>query len=387
MTRVVKTFHKRRNCPKCLGTAKTDSYDMVISGIRNVTWGNKNPKTCFNSIKHGFVGVKNDPQFNTARRIQFCAAYQNLNKINNKKDWFAPSIKGLQCKKTPNQKFYKRPRIAGGTEAAANSWPWIARIDLQDAPNRGSWSCAGTIIDPKTIVTSAYCVDESRSWYVQTGVVKTVIAHVGEHNHPVDNTDDHSWKNIPGMKKSFTATKFIMHPKYESDKHTSAYDVAVLKFKENIITNSAADFACLHSENDQLEEGMTCYTAGWGFNANWSQSGTLFETDARIVSDETCRYNTTYDPSDLRDYEFCAGKMEGGSSRCVGDEGAPLICNINGQPTLVGITGWGKPGRFNPFMTTESNRKKRCQKPKTPPIYTKVSNDEIKQFILEHVEP
>ena len=106
MTRVVKTFHKRRNCPKCLGTAKTDSYDMVISGIRNVTWGNKNPKTCFNSIKHGFVGVKNDPQFNTARRIQFCAAYQNLNKINNKKDWFAPSIKGLQCKKTPNQVSY-----------------------------------------------------------------------------------------------------------------------------------------------------------------------------------------------------------------------------------------------------------------------------------------
>ena len=36
------------------------------------------------------------------------------------------------------------------------------------------------------------------------------------------------------------------------------------------------------------------------------------------MSDETCRYNTTYDPSDLRDYEFCAGKMEGGSSRCVG---------------------------------------------------------------------
>ena len=52
------------------------------------------------------------------------------------------------------------------------------------------------------------------------------------------------------------------------------------------------------------------------FNKN--NQNDKIKTDARIVSDETCRYNTTYDPSDLRDYEFCAGKMEGGSSRCVG---------------------------------------------------------------------
>ena len=45
---------------------------------------------------------------------------------------------------------------------------------------------------------------------------------------------DHSWKNIPGMKKSFTATKFIMHPDY--DKHTLAYDVAILKGRfENVL--------------------------------------------------------------------------------------------------------------------------------------------------------
>ena len=72
-----------------------------------------------------------------------------------------------------------------------------------------------------------------------------IKAHVGEHNHPVDNTDDHSWKNIPGMKKTFTATKFIMHPKYESDKHTSAYDVAVLKGRfENVLPTTAINVIC-----------------------------------------------------------------------------------------------------------------------------------------------
>ena len=45
---------------------------------------------------------------------------------------------------------------------------------------------------------------------------------------------------------------------------------------------------------------------------------TELKTDAQIVSDETCRYNTTYDPSTLRDFELCAGKMDGTSARCLG---------------------------------------------------------------------
>ena len=38
-----------------------------------------------------------------------------------------------------------------------------------------------------------------------------------------------------------------------------------------------------------------------------------------IVSENTCRFNTTYDPSDIRDFDLCAGKMEGGpGARCQG---------------------------------------------------------------------
>ena len=50
-----------------------------------------------------------------------------------------------------------------------------------------------------------------------------------------------------------------------------------LKFDEDIITNQAADFACLHSNSteDELEEGTTCWTAGWGANGQWY--GPLFE--------------------------------------------------------------------------------------------------------------
>ena len=101
--RLTKSFHKTRNCEKCLGNAKTDTYEMVVTGLNEVNWGNKTPKKCFSSIKHGFVGVKNDPQFNADRRVTVCASIQNLNKIHNKKDWPNDSIKGLKCQRMPNQ--------------------------------------------------------------------------------------------------------------------------------------------------------------------------------------------------------------------------------------------------------------------------------------------
>ena len=54
-----------------------------------------------------------------------------------------------------------------------------------------------------------------------------------------------------------------------------SFSETVEKFNESIITNSAADFACLHSANDELEEGTTCYTAGWGWNKHfdWRPDG------------------------------------------------------------------------------------------------------------------
>ena len=53
------------------------------------------------------------------------------------------------------------------------------------------------------------------------------LAHVGDHNHEYNGQ---GWLNeevIPGMKKTFTASEIIVHPKFDFD--TLAYDVAILK--------------------------------------------------------------------------------------------------------------------------------------------------------------
>ena len=49
------------------------------------------------------------------------------------------------------QKGSNTDRIAGGSEAVVNSWPWIAHIRF------GLKKCGGTILNEKTILTAAHC--------------------------------------------------------------------------------------------------------------------------------------------------------------------------------------------------------------------------------------
>lgn len=54
--------------------------------------------------------------------------------------------KNLVC-----NKYRQMDRIAGGTEAFRNTWPWIAFLKF------GTKRCGGTILNEKTIITAAHC--------------------------------------------------------------------------------------------------------------------------------------------------------------------------------------------------------------------------------------
>ena len=172
MSRAMVTFHKDGNCAKCLGNQKTDSYEMIVTGWSNwkVQWGNKDPKKCFETAKHAFYGVKNDPQFNHSDDLA-CVLYQSLSsQVNNAKDWpdttpkppttTMPSTffedrpdkiqEGLQCTQGPTQ-----DRIVGGENAKQGSYPWQIYLEIHDGEG-GSGTCGGSILSENWIVTAAH---------------------------------------------------------------------------------------------------------------------------------------------------------------------------------------------------------------------------------------
>ena len=146
---------------------------MIISGwggeAAQINWGNKNPKKCFETAKHAFYGVKNEPQINKSDDLQ-CVLYQSLkSQINNAKEW--PDTTPKPPPTTKESSFFQdRPdkiqeglqctqgaRIIGGENAKQGSYPWQVNLDVHnDEESEGPDLCGGSILSENWIATAAH---------------------------------------------------------------------------------------------------------------------------------------------------------------------------------------------------------------------------------------
>ena len=86
-SRYVFHYNKIKNCEKCTGSNKVDTYDMIIKGVGNVKWGSKSAKKCLSLTKHAFLGVKNDPMITNVSHVAQCVAWKKMDKNKNCKTW------------------------------------------------------------------------------------------------------------------------------------------------------------------------------------------------------------------------------------------------------------------------------------------------------------
>ncbi|KAL2817135.1 trypsin-like serine protease [Aspergillus granulosus] len=216
-------------------------------------------------------------------------------------------------------------RIIGGSEVSIESYPYQVSIFVYN-----SFSCGGTIIDHKTIITAAHSAG-------------------GNPKNPY---------TIRAGSASLNSGGIIVNPvkRFEND-------ISIIKLAQNLTYGPGIQPISLPPREDGEHDfglgfpatGEEVVISGWG---SQSESGALSQTlravTVTVVNQTECDAGYEKYGMPITEGMFCAGVPEGGKGSCYGDSGGPVV--VDG--VLAGIVSWGRG----------------CARPGYPTVYTRVSH-------------
>nr|XP_034834241.1 CLIP domain-containing serine protease 14D-like [Maniola hyperantus] len=212
-------------------------------------------------------------------------------------------------------------RIIGGKIAKLYEFPWMTLI-AYNTRNGQQFSCGGSIINSRYILTAAHCVTSG-------GVLKDNIAHVhiGDVDYSTETDCQGDYENMICETKvqDVGIDEIIPHEDFTGRAPMQA-DIALLRLNESIIFRNNVAPICLpvYSElRNNILGGKKATVAGWGSTETENQSTKLLKVDIPILTDDVCgSYYRRFDENMIVN-SFCAGELMKDS--CGGDSGGPLM--------------------------------------------------------------
>uniref|UniRef100_A0A6P7FRE0 CLIP domain-containing serine protease n=1 Tax=Diabrotica virgifera virgifera TaxID=50390 RepID=A0A6P7FRE0_DIAVI len=243
----------------------------------------------------------------------------------------------------------------GGIEAAINEHPWMALLGYTTRFGRIKWSCGGSLISNRYVLTAAHCVTGE----VEVQVGKVTYVKLGVHDKTKEIT---CTKGGSCTEKAVTAgiESFFFHENYDANNKVSSNDIAVIKLNQTVEYTAFIRPICLPESNNELSRNDDLEIAGWG-ETEYGSTNVKIKVELNFRTRDECM--TAYRPVrlNLSDSQICAGGRRGIDS-CEGDSGGPLL-----RRSRINLYQWYQEG-----IVSIGNRD--CGTEGLPGIYTKVYN-------------
>uniref|UniRef100_A0A2A4JQ23 trypsin n=1 Tax=Heliothis virescens TaxID=7102 RepID=A0A2A4JQ23_HELVI len=242
--------------------------------------------------------------------------------------------------------------IVGGENANPGEFPHMAAIGWADFGGSYKFSCGGSLISPRFVLTAGHCIRDPNAQNPEP-----VIVRLGDQN--IDN-------NVyDGANPVDVAIRTIhKYPDYNPPRVYN--DLALLELVTDVKFRSAIRPACLWTRPD-LNGISKAIATGWGVvDTRTKQTAKELQKVSLSILDNTFCNNTLalffnrnwhgFEPTQL-----CAGELRGGKDTCQGDSGSPLQIASKENSCIfriVGVTSFGR----------------NCAEQGKPAVYTRVAS-------------
>ncbi|CAO1432212.1 unnamed protein product [Diamesa tonsa] len=237
---------------------------------------------------------------------------------------------------------YSTALIVGGENTKLGEYPHMAAIAWRDLDGTLQFSCGGSLISERYVLTAAHCSSfQGRA---------PILVRLGDQN--LKTRDDGAYE------KDYEIEQFIKHESYS--RKSRYYDIAVIRLAQEVTFTKFIRPACLW-QSPNINQTKAVAT-GWGYTEAYGEtSDELQKVSLDIIDNNKCNRITPQDKlsNGIIDSQICAGVLEGGKDTCQGDSGGPIQLRSKTNQCLYYVVGLTSRGSF-------------CGT-RTPSVYTRVS--------------
>ncbi|XP_055850339.1 serine protease easter-like [Episyrphus balteatus] len=250
----------------------------------------------------------------------------------------------------------------------------MALIEYEKDGNSVGYSCFGSLINNRYVLTAAQCIGGLPiNW-------KPSRVRLGEWNASTDpdcEVDTRGIKNCADPYIDVTIEKVIPHEKFVYSFSRPENDIGLIRLSRNVDYTDYIRPICLPLKDILKEsafEGHKMYISGWGIPAHGIRRNVKRKAEVPVVPLNECKRIYSQKRADIGTSEICAGGQKGIDS-CRGDAGGPLI----------GLDSSNKQRFYNFIAGIVSFGASPCGQQGWPSVYTRVGY--YVDWIQQNIEP